>query len=233
MAHLDANAGVPLARPALAAWLVAASAPADAAVARATAAALARDIARECRFELENAADENSYAAAWTAGGGEANCAIITGAVRRYAAATRRLPHVVTCAGEPASVLACCRALAAERACELTVLPIGRDGELLGRVDPARVGAALRENTCLVTISAANADTGAVNDLRAIVAAVRTGTAAMLRAVELARAGPPSQMVRTHRSGPAPAGRSDPAPAGRSDFMTHSDLAGRSGSAGR
>ena len=103
MAHLDANAGVPLARPALAAWLVAASAPADGAVTRATAAALARDIARECRFELENAADENSYAAAWTAGGGEANCALITGAVRRYAAATQRLPHVVTCAGEPAS----------------------------------------------------------------------------------------------------------------------------------
>jgi cysteine desulfurase len=181
---LDNALAAPMRRQALAAWLASASAPPDTSAARDTAAALARELAAELAFELVPlagggklapgaAADERSFSVSWFAGAAEANCALVTGAVRRYAAATRRQPHVVTSAGDPPSVLACCRALQAERACDLTVLPIGRAGAALGRVDSGELQRALRANTCLVTIAAVSADAAGVNDLRALAAVAR------------------------------------------------------------
>ena len=181
--YLDAAQALPMRRQALAAWLAVASAPPDGAAARDAAAALSRELAAELAFELVPlasgklapgaATDERSYSVSWFAGAAEANCALITGAVRRYAAATRRQPHVVTSAGDPPSVLACCRALQAERACDLTVLPVGRAGAELGRASAADLQRALRANTCLVSIAAVSADAAAVNDLHALAAVAR------------------------------------------------------------
>jgi cysteine desulfurase len=120
-------------------------------------------IAVECAFELGGPA---GYAAVFTSGASESNCHIVTGAVRGYAAKTGRLPHVVTSAAEHCSLLACCRRLAAEGLCQLTVLAVGRAGPGLGAVDPADLAAALRPNTCLVSIMAANHETGVLNNLR-------------------------------------------------------------------
>jgi cysteine desulfurase len=129
-----------------------------------------REIAVECGFELDG---PDAYAVIFTSGASESNCHIVTGAVRSYAAKTRRLPHVVAGAADHSSLLACCRRLAAEKLCQLTVLPVGRAGPGLGAVDPADVAAALRPNTCLVSVVAANCDTGVLNDLRRMAQATR------------------------------------------------------------
>lgn len=253
--YLDAAAGVPMQRPALAAWLAAAAAPPDPAAAARAATSLAKAMATEGGFDLDSAGanvfasaniasanlfasapdapntlDFRSYSVSWASSVAEANCAIITGAVRRYVAGTRHLPHVVTSAGDPPSVLACCRALQAERACELTILPltcvggagaggagagggaagagagaacaagVGGAGAGGGTVDPARVRAALRENTCLVTIAAASADSGVVNDMRAIAAAAHAGARA-----RPAAPGPYERAPAAERRRPPPA----------------------------
>jgi cysteine desulfurase len=122
-------------------------------------------IAVECGFELDG---PDPYAVVFTGGASESNCHIVTSAVRGYAAKTGRLPHVVTSAAEHGSLLACCRNLVAEKLCQLTVLPVGQSGPGIGAVDPADLAAALRPNTCLVSIMAANNATGILNNLRAL-----------------------------------------------------------------
>lgn len=129
-----------------------------------------QQIAIECGFELKG---PDAYAVVFTSGASESNCHIVTSAVRSYAAKTGRLPHVVTSAAEHKSLLACCLRLASERLCQLTVLPVGRAGPGLGAVDPADMAASLRPNTCLVTIMAANNESGVLSNLRELSKATR------------------------------------------------------------
>jgi cysteine desulfurase len=138
--------------------------------ARQMMAAFRRQIAVECGFELDG---PDAYAVVFTSGASESNCHIVTSAVRSYAAKTGILPHVVTSAAEHKSLLACCLRLAKERLCQLTVLPVGRAGPGLGAVDPADLAAALRPNTCLVSIMAANDGTGVLSNLRELSRAAR------------------------------------------------------------
>jgi len=119
-------------------------------------------IAAACGFA------EADYDILFTSGASESNAHIVTAAVRRYAAMTRRLPHVVTSITEHRSLLACCRALEADGLCQLTVLGVRTAEPGLGLVDPASLERALRPNTCLVTIMAANNETGALNEMRAL-----------------------------------------------------------------
>lgn len=73
--------------------------------------------------------------------------------------------HVITSAIEHPSVLAPCRDLI-KAGFEVTFLPVDAEG----RVAPADVRAALRPDTCLVTIGAANAEIGVVQPWRGIAA---------------------------------------------------------------
>jgi cysteine desulfurase len=76
--------------------------------------------------------------------------------------------HVVTTAVEHPSVLGPCRDLGAA-GFEITTLPVDREG----RVSPDEVHRALRAETCLVTLGAANAEVGSVQPWRAIGALAR------------------------------------------------------------
>ncbi len=96
----------------------------------------------------------------FTSGATEANNLAIRGVALRGPGR-----HVVTTAIEHPSVLTPCRDLQ-KRGFEVTFLPV--DGE--GRVDPAAVAAALRPDTCLVSIGAANAEVGTVQPWREIAA---------------------------------------------------------------
>jgi cysteine desulfurase len=71
--------------------------------------------------------------------------------------------HVVTTAIEHASVLTPCRDLV-KAGFEVTLLPVAADA----RVAPGAVRAALRRDTCLVSIGAANAEVGTVQPWRGI-----------------------------------------------------------------
>jgi cysteine desulfurase len=90
----------------------------------------------------------------FTSSGTEADALAIHGSL---VAAGLRDSHVITSAIEHPAVLACCRRLEQEGA-TLTLLPV--DGE--GIVDPNSLRHALRPNTRLVSIMAANNVTGAL-----------------------------------------------------------------------
>jgi cysteine desulfurase len=177
-AYLDGNATGLMSQPALdalVAWCNRGSpggAHAGARAARRMLAAFRREIAAECGFELEG---PDAYDIIFTAGAADGSCLLLEGAVRAYAARTRRQPHVLMSAAEHEAVQACCRRLVAERLCQLTILPVARAGAELGSVAAADLAAALRPNTCLASVLAADGETGALNDLRALAAAARRG----------------------------------------------------------
>jgi cysteine desulfurase len=125
-------------------------------------------IAVECGFELESPRSKDAFDVIFTSGASESNCSIVTSAARSYLAKTQSLPHIITSAAEHKSLLLCCLRLAKERLCLLTVLPVGKAGPGLGAVDPAELERAVRKNTCLISITAANGETGVMNNLRAL-----------------------------------------------------------------
>jgi cysteine desulfurase len=94
----------------------------------------------------------------FTASATEANNLAIRGLAER---ASGR--HVVTSAVEHISVLNACRHLA-KRGWEIAYVPVDREG----RVDPDAVAAALRDDTALVSVMAANGEIGTVQPLREI-----------------------------------------------------------------
>jgi cysteine desulfurase len=92
----------------------------------------------------------------FTSGGTEGDNLAIAGLVKAG-------DHVITSSIEHHAVLHACKHLA-ERACEVTVLPV--DGR--GQVDPDDVRRALRRNTKLISIMMANNETGVLQPVDAI-----------------------------------------------------------------
>lgn len=96
----------------------------------------------------------------FTSGGTEANNLAIIG----LALAAPRGRHIVTTAIEHPSVLEPCRYLERVFGFELTVLPVDGDA----RVDPHHVAAAIRDDTTLLSIGAANGEVGTVQAMTQI-----------------------------------------------------------------
>ncbi|WP_433003385.1 cysteine desulfurase family protein [Kribbella sp. CA-294648] len=89
----------------------------------------------------------------FTGSGSEANLLALRGAVL---AARKPRNHVITQATEHPAVLETCRALHRLHGVRVTVLPVDSEGI----VDPATLAAVLDEQTVLVSIAAANNETG-------------------------------------------------------------------------
>ncbi len=100
----------------------------------------------------------------FTSGGTEASNLAIRGALG--ARPTRR--HVVTTAAEHPATAATLAGLAAEGVA-VTAVPVGPDG----RVEPAAMAAALRDDTALVTIIHGQNETGVLQPVAAVAAAAR------------------------------------------------------------
>lgn len=103
----------------------------------------------------------HSHEIAFTASGSEADLLAIRGAVL---ASGRPRPHVITQATEHPAVLESCRALRRLHGVRVTVLPVDRDG----LVDPDTLVAAITDDTVLVSVMAANNETGAVQPVAEI-----------------------------------------------------------------
>ena len=99
----------------------------------------------------------------FTSGATEANNLAIKGLALRT-----RGRHLVTTAVEHASVLVPCRDLQ-KAGFEVTFLPVDAEG----RVTPDQLRAALRPETCLVSVGAANGEVGTVQPWRALAAVAR------------------------------------------------------------
>ena len=98
----------------------------------------------------------------FTSGGTEANNLAIAGIA--LGARGRAPGHIVTTAVEHDSVLAVCRYLQRMHRYDVDVLPV----DSLGRVDPAAVARAVRDDTAVVSIGYANNEVGTVQDVAAI-----------------------------------------------------------------
>ncbi|WP_257980479.1 cysteine desulfurase family protein [Streptomyces sp. CB02959] len=99
----------------------------------------------------------------FTGSGSEADLLALRGAVL---ASGRPHPHVVTQATEHPAVLETCRALERLHGARVTVLPVGSDG----LVAPDALAAALHEDTVLVSVMAANNETGALQPVAELAA---------------------------------------------------------------
>ncbi|MEU2180620.1 cysteine desulfurase family protein [Streptomyces thermolilacinus] len=98
-----------------------------------------------------------------TASGSEADLLALRGAV--LASGCSR-PHMITQATEHPAVLETCRALERLHGARVTVLPVDRHG----LVDPAALAGALTEDTVLVSVMAANNETGALQPITELAA---------------------------------------------------------------
>ncbi len=118
----------------------------------------------EARETVADALRCSPHEVVFTSGGTEADNLAVKGIV--WAARDRGAtdPHLVTTAVEHAAVLEPARWLADRGDVDLTVVAPGPDG----RVAPEDVLAAVRDDTVLVSVMAANNELGAINDLTAI-----------------------------------------------------------------
>lgn len=104
----------------------------------------------------------------FTSGGTESNNWVLAGALSEREAGSGAAPHVVISAVEHFSISACARRLE-EHGCRVSVVPV--DGE--GRVDAARVVAALTPQTRLVSLMLAQNEVGSVQPVAEVAAAAR------------------------------------------------------------
>jgi len=109
----------------------------------------------------------------WTSGATESDNLAIKGVVEAVRAGGASCAHVVTSKIEHKAVLDTVAALEAAGLTEATYLAPDSDG----RINPDEVRAALRPDTCLVSIMHANNEIGTVNDIAAIAAVAHEGGA--------------------------------------------------------
>ncbi len=106
----------------------------------------------------------------FTGGGSESDNLAICG----IALGTRaRGKHIITQASEHPAVHNICRALERLHGFEITVLPV----DATGRIDPADLAAAMRDDTALVSIMHANNETGTLQALAKLAEIIHRGNA--------------------------------------------------------
>lgn len=164
--HAATTVPRPQARDALTRWL-----DADAGIGNASAAHAAGRRARvaveEARERIATTLGAAPADVVFTSGGTEADNLALKGFA--WAAAETGRRHLVVSAVEHPAVRDTARWLAAVQGFTLDEVPPGRDG----RVDPDRVLAAVRSDTAVVAVMAANNELGAVNDVATIGNALR------------------------------------------------------------
>ncbi|MGI8847192.1 MAG: cysteine desulfurase family protein [Candidatus Dormibacteria bacterium] len=166
--YLDHAATTPLAPGALAAmlpWM-------EGAVGNPSAV---HSLGRRARAAIDDARDRLAGAVGCasreivvTSGGTEADNLAVRGVLERWGPERGR--HLVVSAVEHEAVLNTAERLADIGAASLTVVGCDR----LGRVDPAEVAAAVRPDTVLVSVMLANNEVGTLQDVAAMVSAVRS-----------------------------------------------------------
>ncbi len=129
----------------------------------------AEEAVEAARAEVARLVGASARELVWTSGATESDNLAVKGAARFHSARGR---HVVTCKTEHKAVLDSARALERE-GFEVTYLDVEPDG----RLDPARVKAALRPDTVLVSVMHANNETGAVHPVAEIAALARAAGA--------------------------------------------------------
>jgi cysteine desulfurase len=106
----------------------------------------------------------SEYTVIWCSCGSEANSMIITSAARSYLSATKQIPHIIVSAVEHTATLAAAQSLVDAGEADVTVVAPNIDG----CITVSAVSAAIKPNTCLISIMAANNESGAMNPVHKI-----------------------------------------------------------------
>ncbi len=122
----------------------------------------------KAREEVADLVGANAKEIVFTSGATEADNLAVLGAARARRARGARRPHVVVSAIEHRAVLDPSRRLA-EEGFDVTFLPPDR----LGRTSAGALAAALRDDTVLASVMAANNEIGTLNDVAAIAGACK------------------------------------------------------------
>ncbi|TJZ98313.1 cysteine desulfurase [Actinacidiphila oryziradicis] len=125
----------------------------------------------EARAQVAALIGARPHEIVFTASGSEADQLAIRGAVL---ACGRPRPHVITQTTEHPAVLQTCQALTRLHGVRVTYLPV----DAVGLLEPAQLAAALDADTVLVSVMAANNETGALQPVRELAALARHAGAA-------------------------------------------------------
>lgn len=163
IAYLDNNATTAMCKSAIAAmneWLGEPANPSSTSKAGSEAHKM---IEQSRKFVLAHCHAPN-YTVIFTSGASESNCFIIRATVEAYKKLRGITPHVLISLVEHKSTIKCCEALKASGQAEVTYLAPGASG----CIPTSLVTHGIRDNTCIVSIMAANNELGCVNNLKEI-----------------------------------------------------------------
>ncbi len=161
--YLDYNATTAMCKPAIAAmneWL---AKPANAS-STSPLGIEAHKLIELARKYIAAHCHAKNYRVIFTSGASESNCFIIRATVEAYKRLKHAKPHILTSLTEHKSVIKCCELLKSNGDADVTYLAPGASG----CIPTSLVEHGLRDNTCLVTIMAANNELGCVNNLKEI-----------------------------------------------------------------
>jgi cysteine desulfurase len=161
--YLDNNATTAMCKPSIAAmneWLDVAANPSSTSKAGIEAHKMI-ELGR--KFILAHCHAPN-YTVVFTSGASESNCFIIRATVEAYKKLRGVTPHVLTSNVEHKSIIKCCEALKAGGLAEVTYLAPGASG----CIPISLVTHGIRDNTCIISIMAANNELGCINNLKEI-----------------------------------------------------------------
>lgn len=106
----------------------------------------------------------NQYRIIFTSCASESNSTILRSTATSYKHMTNTLPHIIISEIEHKSTIMCCEDMAEQGLIEYTMI----SPDELGFIPPSEVEAAIRPNTCLVCVMAANNETGVITDYKKI-----------------------------------------------------------------
>jgi cysteine desulfurase len=161
--YLDNNATTAMCKPAIAAmtkWLELPANPSSSG----SFGTAAREMIETSRKFIASHCHAQNYVVVFTSGASESNCFIIRATVEAYKRQRGVTPHVLTSLTEHKSVIKCCEALKAAGLAEITYLAPGASGCIPVKL----IEHGIRDNTCIVSIMAANNELGCINNLKEI-----------------------------------------------------------------
>jgi cysteine desulfurase len=126
-------------------------------------------VAYEGAFSLEG---PEGYTVIVTSGAAESNAHMLTVTARAYATRTGKLPHIITSTIDDDTVTETARQLVRDGLAQLTIIPANVAGKGLqsntGAIDPDTLRTAIRPNTCLISITSACRETGAIINVKGL-----------------------------------------------------------------
>jgi cysteine desulfurase len=124
----------------------------------------ARKMLEDGQRYIQGHCSAKNYSVIYTSGASESNALIIRSTVESYIKYKKTKPHLITSLTEHTSILNTCDTLRQLGMLDVSYVSPGASG----CIQPSLIEGAIRDNTCMITIMAANNELGCINNLKAI-----------------------------------------------------------------